>query len=368
MQTGELSMSEYYGFAYEPPGSMHGKQALYDLTDRPLADAFTELQEAFLDQCNRLGYRARIHQPGSSVGLLARHMEPPSSRNREGTLRATKEPALRASRLERNFAGRKLVRDLLDRLADGQVIAFGNSATFGERDRQEIAEAVWAGATVRDYPFHGCGWTIDVRDERFGTLTFHRREDLAAWRKGLPLAQALAVLSPSQMATYRATLQSDDLEDLNLEQSLLHWDLMGVIKTGAFELQVLHPPGPSAEFVRVSDVQSTTPGLNDINLVASKVRLRGTGWLPARLRHIGIRVSAASIKAKQTIAAETKAFMMLLREAESGPKTKTRDDYIRWLMKEIPGLSRRGGRRVWTEVTKLERFRNWSHAGRLKRN
>jgi hypothetical protein len=366
--SGESAAKPTYAYSYEAPGFVHPKQALRDLTTPTLGEHFDSIKEDHFDLRLRLGYSPQIRRSDSPIGFLDRHLDDPPSRDRVEAVRALKDPAFRLSWLEFNRAGRKAVRDLLDRLAEGDVVAFGSHCRSNKTSREEISGSAWAGAAVRDYPIHGRDWAIRVRGEWYGDLTFHRSETLLAWREGLQLDRALEALSPTQMAAYRRSLEGVNLDDVDLEQSYLHWDLMSAVGTGAFELQVLYPPGPSAEFVRVSAVQSTTPHLNDINLQTSEVRLRGTGWLPARMRHIGIRESAASIKANQTIAADTKAFKLLLNEAKSDPKTKTRDQYLHWLVDEIPGLSFRGAKRAWTAVTRIERFRHWSNSGRMKGN
>lgn len=234
-----------------------------------------------------------------------------------------------------------------------------------ETVRFELHPAIWAGARLSDFPFRGRAWLLHGDDMHFGGLRFHRRETLDRWRTGMDIGGALEVLFPTEFATYKLAKEQqleaarEDPGELAFEPmdyDFLHWDLAQTFTRGGFELLVLHPQGPDAEFRPVSGVQATGYSLIEIDIGKSRVKLPGCDWLPSLVRFVGTHdpdestASSISKGSRSTAADETKARKYLLSLAAAGPKAMPKHHYWIELRDRFRRLSRRSFDRAWAAV------------------
>ncbi|MEO1197804.1 MAG: hypothetical protein AAFX39_01025 [Pseudomonadota bacterium] len=268
---------------------------------------------------------------------------------------------------------------MLSRLAAGEIVAFGTPATEVETVRFELHPSVWVGASLVDFPFRGLNWQVRVDDFQFVRLQFHQRGMLDQWRNGMEIDRALEVLFPTDFATYRvakeqqreaARADPEELEFEPMDHGFLHWDLAETFARGGFELLVLYPPGPNAEYRAVSSVQATSHSLLEIDIVESRIKLPGCDWLPGLVRFVGTLdpaegASSHAPKGSQSTAAdETQVRAYLFEVAAVGPPIMVKEERWADVKKRWRKVSRRAFNRAWAAV--VEKYPDWGKAGRRK--
>lgn len=351
--------------AYEPPGACRSTIALHELTSESTAGLLEEAREAFAEIRIQLGYGPVIRDPNSPIGVLERGFGQHQKRDRAKALDAVSDKRFIAARRKRNRAYREAVRELLKRLSNGDVTAFGSPVGSESFERNEISRSSWAKTSIADFPIHGRDWTVQMGPRVYGDLTFHDSEELEIWKEGLPLERALEALFPGQFTKYRRAVRKELGAEWELD--LLKLDLIRALKAGAFELQALFPPGPSAEFRKVSDVQSQNPDFFLIDVAKSEVQLRGTGWIPASICFAGLDQSAEkrrAIRKVSKVSIEAEALEFLKSIFRSGTKTMNRAECRKLVQERYTDLSGRGFDRVWAKFTADPKFEHFAARGR----
>ena len=172
----------------------------------------------------------------------------------------------------------------------------------------------------------------------------------------MEIGRALEVLFRTDFATYRvakkqqreaARADPEELEFEPMDHDFLHWDLAETFARGGFELLVLYPPGPDAQYRPVSSVQATSHSLIEIDIVESRIKLPGCDWLPGLVRFVGTldpgegASSPASKGSQSTAADENQVRAYLFEVAAAGPPTMVKEQRWADVRERWPKVSRR---------------------------
>jgi len=364
----------------EPPGGFDPRTALLFLTEPDLGDAFDRLSQNNFKTWSKVGYRRLRHRGTAPLPTLEpRSTSEPTASERDAIVASTRNPAFRKARRDRNRSGQALVRDLLQRLAEGTVVSFGTPSTAEPITRFEIDPSVWTDAKIKDFPFSGRGWDILIGNVCFGQLTFHDRSILQEWRGRLSVARALELLFPAEFATYRRAKNNQrDLARQDpgaaeidpIDHDLIHWDLVEIFRRGGFDFLVLYLPGPDAQFCPISSVQRNTYGLTEINIDRSMARLPGIDWLPALVRFVGSSAPGLDgqyAKLGASLYSDVRKVVdFLIEQSGLGPKAMSKNPYFELAKSRIPRLTEANFFRGWDAFA--ENNPDWKKAGRLKSN